>query len=448
MSPLLFALAGFLTTAPVEWSAHVEAHRVFVETIDKGWSVADCAAEDALVHEAVLYVACGFDGVIEYALSDGAPRRIATRAVPGRAIALFSRSGVVWVEIERREAHPVGNVAPRTVPSSTTAVTARPTAPGEPIPPRPPSGVEKLAMPEGAVTRVEDLDVFIGIGAAQGLQMGDRIEILSGERATIVGRVEQITDDSAIVGVGLGEPVTEGARVRKADRAPVTRSIVAPPRQWGMFELVGEMQAFLPISTLGLGTLTSLSAAYRFKLPMVVRAQIRPVGLSGSDQGNVFSILGWAAVGLDTQLFELTLGAGGATVNERNFDSVAKSALTLIPTIRVGAHDGLHLAAESGTQVYDDAFNFAFLHASAQIPVGTRFALRLRGGGGRVGHAFGDLGVRYLLSGNGGHDSVFLTGFLGGVRVAFETRCTLLDQTCNTTELAGPSLGVGVEWRP
>lgn len=444
---LLLALPARVAAADAGAPASIEAGRVRVETNVGAVWIDDCPALDALRWAERLYIACGEDGVLEYELGASGPRQVARRASPGRAIALFVHGGAVWVEVERREAHPLTAVQ-LDAPLSATASVARPRP--APVGGRAtrPAQAAPAGPRTGTVTRVDDLDVYIDLGVADGLQTGDRVEILDGERTLVVGRVERADEREALIGVGLGERVPQGASARRADRAPVTRSLVAPPRQGGLLELVAELQLFLPISTLGLGTLTSLSAAYRFVAPVVLQAHVKPLGLSGSDRGNIFSIASWAAVGLDTHLFEFTLGAGGATVNDRDFGSLAKGAFTLVPAIRVGARDGLNLAVESGTQVYDDGFQFGFLHVSGQIPVSTRVSLRLRGGGGRVGHAFGDLGVRYLLTGHGGRDSVFLLGSLGGAWTRFEGRCTVIEPSCSQTELAGPSLGVGLEWRP
>lgn len=443
---LLTSLVASPALGATDAQLTVESGKVRVETGAAGptW-LEDCVALDAVRLEGRIYVACGPDGVFEYEVEAAGPKRVAVRPTTGRAVALFLHRGAVWVEVERREAMPLGE--PREVPVRTSSPSAGRPRTAEPAPARP-TPPERAPASQGTVVRVDDLDVWVDIGSAHGLQVGDRIELRDEQQTFAVGRVERVTERTAMIGVGMGETVPAGARARGADRAPVTGSRGAPPRQGGLFEIAGELQLFLPISTLGLGSLSSLSVAHRFEFPMVVRAQMKPLGLSGSDRGNVFSIAGWLSVGLDTKLFEFTLGAGAATVNERNFDSTRKSAFSLVPAIRVGSLDGLQLAVESGTLMYDEGFQFGFVHVAGQIPISSRVSLRLRGGGGRVGHVYGDVGVRYLLQGNGGRGSVFLIGSLGGVRAAFDGLCTILNQTCSRTELAGPSLGFGLEWRP
>jgi len=77
--------------------------------------------------------------------------------------------------------------------------------------------------------------------------------------------------------------------------------------------------------------------------------------------------------------------------------------------------------------------------------------LVVRGGGGPVGFAYGDLGVRVLAHGDGGKGTVALTGFAGGAAIMVDL-CSSnslppFTSACNSSTLGGPSLGGGVEWK-
>jgi hypothetical protein len=160
-------------------------------------------------------------------------------------------------------------------------------------------------------------------------------------------------------------------------------------------------------------------------------------------------------VGLDTQFVEVGLGVGGASVNQNSTIGTggqpSTSALSVVEEGRLGARDGLSLSVESSAIAANQKFDLGYFVATLQIPLSKSMMLITRGGGGRVGFGYGDLGMRVLVRGNGGRGTVALTGFLGGA-VIMENLCSAnpdspFNSACNEATLAGPSLGGAVEWR-
>jgi len=256
-------------------------------------------------------------------------------------------------------------------------------------------------------------------------------------------------------------------------------SIISPPRRGDLWELSLLMSAFVPTGSLGVGALGSASVTYRFGPPFVVRAEVAPFGIAGPTLATtttnpvpfgqtanpsttigphaVTSAAAHLVVGLDTQFVELGLGAGGATVNQspefvQGGGQSPTGSVSMVEEGRLGARDGLAVIVESSLIATNQKFNIGYFVASFQIPLSRSVMLVARGGGGNVGFAYGDLGLRVLVRGDGGRKTLALTGFLGGAGVV-ENLCSSnpdppFTTVCDNATLAGPSLGGGVEWRP
>jgi hypothetical protein len=348
-----------------------------------------CEGRSALRVGTKLFVACGVDGVVELDVSNPRlPRRSGTMPVDGDATGLFLRDGRAWVVVAHVDARPVN------VPRS-------PSAPSQaPAPP--------LADAQSAPNNTPE-----------------------------------------------------------EESAP---SIVAPPRRGDLWEISLLASGFLALGQLGGGMLNAASVVYRFKLPLVVRAEFAPFGVgfgplttlnfsqnftnASTHGGSVGVVAGHLLFGVDTQFVELTLGVGGATANQETGapGTAAAGGFTIVDEARFGARDGLALDLESITLAANGRFDLGAFSGVVQIPLSRNVLLLLRGGGGNIGYAFGDLGARVFVHGDGGKGTVALTGFAGGAFIGLNL-CSINPDppnasSCNTASLAGPSLGGGVEWRP
>ncbi|MDP9150684.1 MAG: hypothetical protein M3O36_12200 [Myxococcota bacterium] len=267
--------------------------------------------------------------------------------------------------------------------------------------------------------------------------------------------------------------------------------MVAPPRRGGLWETAFLTSVFVPFGNLGIGQLGAASVAHRFESPIVVRAEIAPFGIAGpatttsgqptfgsgggpvgpgqpppvqsspptpgpSNGGAVTVLAAHLMAGLDTQFVEVCLGLGGATVNENGSlrpggGAAQTGAVSIVEAARIGARDGLALNMESSAIAVNSKFDLGFFVMSLQIPVSMKAMLVARGGGGNVGFAYGDLGVRVLVHGDGGKGTVALTGFAGAAAILLNLCSSNPDPpfttACNAATLGGPSLGGAVEWK-
>ncbi len=366
-----------------------------------------CSGRSMVQAGAKLYVACGAAGVVSIDLSNPvSPRIDGSMSVDGTANEVFLRDGVPWVEIAHLDARPV-HVAPPN-PSSAPAVAAAP------LQPMRPALVEFTRGPDDA---------------------------------------------------------PEPARKKE------TESIVAPSVSRGLWDMTLTTGAFVAFGSLGAGLLGSASVAYRFDWPIVMRAEVAPFGIAGpasattccnsnlgtpntNTGGSVTVFAANFLVGLDTELVEVGLGLGGASVNNSGNGQPSgvagtgpaeTSSVSIVESARIGARDGLALIMESSAIALRSQFQLGYFTMSFQIPVAAKVMLVARGGGGNVGFGYGDLGVRVRVRGDGGKGTVALTGFAGGAMIQ-ENLCSSntdppFTTNCNTATLAGPSLGGGIEWK-
>lgn len=367
-----------------------------------------CPGRSVLRTRSKLFVACGAAGVVRVDVTDPtSPRRDGAMQVDGDATGLFLRDGHVWVEITHVDARPV-RVEPVALPPL-------PTAPQVASPP-----------PQREVTFSEE----------------------------------------------------SPAHANSAKESP---SLVAPPRQGNIWDMSFETSAFITLGALGAGVLGSASVAYRFEGPFVVRAEVTPFGIAGPSQStagvmsqspgiqpigatatsqnsgsnSVTTAAAHLLAGIDTQFIEVALGIGVATVNQDLGSNTSAtpdtSALSIAESARIGARDGLALNLESSAVAANRQFNLGYFLSSVQIPLSRKIMLMIRGGGGPVGFAYGDLGIRALIRGDGGKGTVALTGFAGGAGILVDLCSTnpVSPNTtaCNNSTLAGPSLGGAVEWK-
>jgi hypothetical protein len=256
---------------------------------------------------------------------------------------------------------------------------------------------------------------------------------------------------------------------RPQEPAPRSSSILAPPRRGELWELSAAIGGFVNLGPVGGGGFGWASAAYRFALPIVIRAELAPVlfgfeshpiytttpqGLTTSTgqtaSSSAFLGAGQVLVGLDTQFVEVALGAGASSVNPNYFSNRSSGGLAIVEEGRFGARDGLALSIEVSTVAANDQTQLGFFEMDLQVPISRSVMLTARGGGGGVGLIFGDLGARYVLRGDGGPDTVAIKGFFGGAGIDHQACGTNFGQQgCNYDyiSIGGPSVGGGIEWR-
>jgi hypothetical protein len=215
----------------------------------------------------------------------------------------------------------------------------------------------------------------------------------------------------------------------------------------GLYELELFARPFAAIDQLGGGALLSARFGYRFE-HLHLQAVIDPVAFAAvKDQGNAGALNGALIASYDSQYIELGLGLGAQTVNEVDTTVDSGSGLTAVQIVRFGARDGLNLAARTNIALFHSQFQFGGLVVSSQIPLTRGYWFLLDGGGGNIGYAYGELGLRALLAGNGLSGSKYLSVTAGGVGIFNSGSCDANFSCTPERSYGGPMVGVGGEWR-
>lgn len=433
-----------------------------------------CDFRDVLEHEGAIHIACGPRGLWRFERQpNGKWKREDVRYYDGEVVALFERDGALWVELARRTAQPVLSRSPGAPPVSPPGSPSK--TEKAPAPQRDTAPPAKTSVPEpetppllersgGEVIEVEPGEVIVDMGREHGVTPGDWIEILEVERMSLargdsvrretrlaVGEVTAASQRQAKVALGLNERARVGNLARPTG-ARRTADSVAPPRAAGLWDTGFMARPFLPMNDLGVGLLGHAWLGYRFEGPWHVEARLSPAGVAVGEGEDVATAIGVVVASLDVQLLEIGLGLGAQTMNQPDFGLDSGSGLTVAQVLRVGARDGLHLRVQTEIVLFHQDFEFSGATAHVQVPVGHGVWLVGNGGGGSAGHAFGEVGLRVLARGNGGPGSIFVTATVGGSGL-HENSCVgrdfttgaCIDRTDQT--LAGPSLGIGGEWR-
>lgn len=455
-----------------------------------------CTGQALRAYKGSLYVACGAEGLRVYTLADPLkPRLEGVRDLDGEVVGLFEQDGQIWARLSRTAAVPVSR------PGGAAALTDReraatvevhlPTPDATPQPDTTPQPEPAPATPQGEVVEAGGGELVITLGTRHGVQKGHHVELyqeapedLGGGQSAVredrlaVAEVITASEERAKLRLGLNESVPVGALARPTTRA-LTSSLVRPPRISGLYETSFVARPFFALGDFGVGMVSDASFGYRSE-NIHVLALLEPAGIGLAGDGNIVAFAGNLAVAYDTQMFEIGLGLGWSAVNDSIEDSFAvaasdsgggvtppefdrvRSGLSIAQLVRLGAVDGFNLTVHNTFLVFDDQFNYGGTTAALQIPVADRSWLLARGGGGVAGYAYGELGLRVLVRGNGGSGSIFITPSLGGAGLfgEKETTCTGYNYDPNTggsttyeytcveeISYGGPMVGFGMEFR-
>lgn len=387
----------------------------------------------------------------------------------GRVGPFFEANGRLWVQIS--------SVRAQELESGVYELSAPPTAASEPAqttvepaqvasaPAPPPVETLQPASSEPAeptnygrvVDRADELVVIAMPGPR--LKPGTHIALMSNsdradaeEQLYAVGAVAKSSKGRARVTIGLNEEVPDNAEAR-VSYAPRSGSIFAPPRASGVWELGFLARPFLVLEDLGMGAMLDGYVGYRMHAPFHLQASLLPLAFGTARAGAAGVAGAFVSGAYDAHLFEVGLGLGAQTVNDPDFALDPGSGMLLSQKLRLGARDGAHVAFVSYVTLFHSNFQFSSLRVDVQIPVGARTWLRLAGGGGTLGLGFGEIGLRALMSGNGGAGSFFLTTVIGWAHVFRD--CNEVPQvagapaadSCSGVDYNGPMLGAGAEFR-
>jgi hypothetical protein len=404
-----------------------------------------CLTEQELVVAGRRYLACGEELIVR---SEEDPSVVLERRIAPTAIVdVFERNGEVFVELHEVVLRPASGLA---LAPSTVAAGA--------LPPFVPTAAPSGQRDKGEVVSVDASSFLVTLGRQDGVAVEDRIAVLEEaeqevagqqirtERIVAVGKVFEVAPEHARVRLSFGEAVELGAKATLTD-AKLAR-LINRPRPSGL-SLGVSLQPFLPINDdLAFATLGDAHVTYRFKKPAYVRAMVGAFGGIVSGQGNQSVFDGWVDGGFDHKYFELGLGVGALrTERYEQIQGVQASFLPAIAqTVRFGPLDGLNLSASIRATIKSKEVKFGAATASFLAPVHRRATLVFKGGGGSPAlYGFFTAGARFLVKGNGGSGTLFVTPAIGWAMIKrFE------DQGISVSEnnVSGPSLSVALEWRP
>jgi hypothetical protein len=301
-------------------------------------------------------------------------------------------------------------------------------------------------------------ELVVDLGQADGIAVDHRIRLTlqqsremgaghvsSVEEKLAVGEVIEVAPDRARVRLGMNEEVPIGAAAHFTEDE-LTRSLIAPPRPSGQWHLGLIARPYLALEELAFGVLSTVEVGYRGEDDWHVRVLGEPLGFTVGDP-SLAAVSAVGAASYDHELFEVGVGLGATRVADYPASNDGpKTAFTIMPLARLGALDGFHLEVHSGFVIAAEKFRYGSTSGTIQIPLARPVALELRGGGGISGYAFGEIGLRVLALGNGGHGSVFAIPGLGAAFMFGEHDC---DGThCAQKFYGGPMVGLGFEWRP
>jgi hypothetical protein len=511
---LVLGLALLLGPAGLEASearCRVEGDRVLVETPEGEVAVKVSGQPlDCLVQAGRVLVALGGDGVGIFELKDGVWTQGATwKPGDGEVVRLFLQGPQVVAVLGQVRLVPLtetaGGLEPQglasllgvgaLVGSGEEAAVGQASTVAPLVPPTPPAPEKELLV---KVLEVRPESAVLDAGLAQGLKLGTRLEIRSqkpitafnlekgreetmpSNKVTGVVEVTQVTQDRALVQLGRGDRAQRGdllaTTARRADS-----SQLFPPYDRELHRVQFKLAPFVAIESLNVGTFAQATLDYTFAFPMRIESGFRNLGLVfGEDFAAPFQFD--VIPSYDTDFFEVGLGAGYSFSG-----NPSKRGFTFLQKVRLGTVDGLHFTMwnsfiyqnkgdnwwgwdsgaggsagdtcsgwepETGSEFAWNGFD-----GELAVPVNERVAVQFHGSYSQAGWAYGDVGIKTLVVGNGGAGSMFIPVSIGGGAVVdYKASGTYL--ACNpgtnkleevkdyqSTAFGGPIVSIGIDYR-
>jgi len=250
----------------------------------------------------------------------------------------------------------------------------------------------------------------------------------------------------AVVGdplVAAPTPSSSGPpAVAAAAPAPATDSIWAPPQQREMTRLELRLSPFLGVPTNSWGGVGEARLEHYFRAPFMVGLELAPLAVVASGDGP--GALAQARVhgAYVNDYFAIGLGLGG------QLQRFGRSGLSVAPTLRLGALDGLHLSLEYAYTRAPNRYTgqpstgFSDVLATLAVPLTRRLSLELDGGLALQAWAYTTIGLRHRLVGDGGPGTWFISGAFGGAWLTDRGGCNY------TADLANPCTGSAISFGP
>jgi len=506
-------LVGGMTSAAAD-DCRIDGAKAVVSMGDSTSTIdIEAGATSCLVYDGRVFVAAGARGVLVYSLdvehgrltggwvpADG--EVIGLQSGPGGPMAISARLALVPLQVAADGSlRPAGVAALMGGPAAqaTTLTTWTRTDAGHESDTKI-VAAERLA---GTVVKVRGNIAVLDIGADAGVAPGDRFEIRSqaltrqydletglyeqrpSNQITAVVEVTSVSPDKALVSLGRGD------RARVHDHAVPTNKNISgdtwfPGYERSLNRIQAKIGPYLGINTLSAGMLTSVMYDRTFAFPMRLSAGFSNIGLVfGEDFAAPFHLD--VVPSYDTDYFEVGLGLGYVFSSHER-----RRGLSFLQKVRLGTVDGLNLTVQNAfiyerrrtsswfgfgggigmedvgdecTPTDDDEdltgyeFNWEGVDASLFIPLTRRVTLVTDWSYSNAGWFYGDIGIRTLVMGNGGHGTLIIPVTIGGVGLndyvtsGKETYCDADSnkvsslQQYDTRIYAGPVVTIGIDYR-
>ena len=233
--------------------------------------------------------------------------------------------------------------------------------------------------------------------------------------------------------------------------APPAPSIWAPPRPRGLTRVELVVRPFFGVTGNTWGMVDDARVEHDFVRPFLLGVELAPLAIAHAADGTgaIAHLRAYAA--WVTDFLALGFGAG---VRLRRFGT--DDGVTLAPTLRLGALDGLNLRL-----VYDDSIarnrftgrptlGFSSFTGTLQVPLTARLAAVADGGVSTDVWVYASLGLRQRLAGEGGPGTWYVSGAFGVAWISDRTICdfnAVVPCPGGTALSYGPTISAGVERR-
>jgi hypothetical protein len=510
---VLFLLIG--TTSAAADECRVEGAKA---TVTEGGATStfdvEAGATTCLLHQGRVFVAAGARGVLVYSL-DGEGRRltgswgpgdgevIGLQSGPGGLMAISARLALVPLQIAAdgslRPAGVADLLGGRAAPASTPTLGTPPDAVGEPDD----EDVVAADQLPGTVVKVRGDIAVLDVGSDAGVGKGDRFEIRSqaltrqydletgvyeprpSDQITAVVEVTSVSPDKALVSLGRGDRARVGDHALPTDKK-VSGNNWFPGYERSLNRIQAKAGPYLGINTLSAGMLASVMYDRTFAFPMRLSAGFSNVGLIfGEDFGAPFHLD--VIPSYDTDYFEVGLGLGYVFSSHER-----RRGLSFLQKVRLGTVDGLNLTVQNAfiyerrrtsswfggggaadslkmgedcTPTDDDEdlsgyeFNWEGIDATLAMPLNRRVTMVMDWSFSNAGWLYGDIGIRTLVMGNGGHGTLIIPVTIGGVGLndyvasGKEIYCDADSKEVSSLQeydsrvYAGPVVTIGIDYR-
>lgn len=470
-------------------------------------------AGGCLVLDGQLYLAAGMAGILIYSIDGQTAVRQGKWAPGDREVIRVERSGDGLVAVTARlEIVPLLVASDGTVQQAGLAsflrgeamVPTMATADGEPsTEPASAATAPPRVKVNGKVIEVRSEVAVLDVGTEDGIEVGDRFELRSQElklqyslstgqdemlpanKVTAVVVVASVAEGKALVKLGRGDRTQVGDLAVPTGR-DLTGDTWFPGYERNLNRIRARVAPFLGIDTLSAGMMTTALYDRTFDFPMRVEAGFSNIGfVFGADFAAPLHVN--VVPSYDTDYFEVGLGAGYVYSNNDR-----ARGISFLQKVRLGTVDGLNLTVhnsfvyqrrsagnwygysdygsavtvgESCTPYGDDEdltgyeFNWEGLDGTWSIPLTSRVTLITDWSYSNAGWFYGDVGIRTLVMGNGGHGTLIIPVTIGGVMVqdfvssGTRTYCDGDSKTVSTYQeyesrnYGGPVVSIGLDYR-